>query len=264
MKKIKRKINKYIEYTITKIRQCIKEEKFKYKDETIKYMFERNKKTNDLIIVFSACTRPGIIARYNYVRTLKTINASKLFILDDFGIDKRGGYYLGKYPNFLFEEGTKRLIDSILNKYNFRKVFFIGSSKGGYAALNFGLLYSNSIMIVGAPQYLLGKFLSADANKITKISMNINSIDEINILDQRLKKIIQDNKNKDSQKIYLHYSNNEHTFNDHINYLIKDLKEEDYNLIEDIMNYKHHSDVSLYYPKVLITYLKKESVKQNE
>ena len=56
------------------------------------------------IIVFSSCTRKGIRARYNYVRTLKEVPCNKLFLLDDFASDHRGSFYLGS--NMKFEEAV--------------------------------------------------------------------------------------------------------------------------------------------------------------
>ena len=260
----KNKINKYVEYFITKLKQFLKQKYFKYKNVVIKYIKKKNKKSDSLIVIFSACTRPGISARYNYVRTLKNIKANKLFILDDFGLDKRGGFYLGEYPEFLFEESTKNLIDSIIKKYNYKKIFFVGSSKGGYAALNFGFLYKNAIMIVGAPQYFLGRFLAAPANKITIDGMKIESQEDILEIDRRLENRIKNNKNSNCQKIYIHYSNKEHTFEDHISELIKTLQSEKYNLVEEIMDYTEHGDVSFHYPKFLINSLKEEGVEEND
>ena len=69
--------------------------------------------SRDLIIVFSSCTRKGIRARYNYVRTLKEVPCNKLFLLDDFASDHRGSFYLGS--NMKFEEAVvvRELIDRV-------------------------------------------------------------------------------------------------------------------------------------------------------
>lgn len=54
-------------------------------------MLDTVKESQDLVVIFSACTSVGILARYNYVRTLKNFQCNKLFILDDISEDKRGG-----------------------------------------------------------------------------------------------------------------------------------------------------------------------------
>ena len=241
-----KKIFKYIEYFQTKIIRKFKNRIYKFDDINLNYMFYKEKKSKNLVIVFSACTREGVKARYNYVRTLKNIKINKLFILDDFGCDKRGEYYLGEAPKYNVENAVKSLIDKYKNKYN--RIYFIGSSKGGFAALNFGFKYDNSIIIIGAPQFYLGNYLSDTPNILTYRSMKLDE-KEVNFLN---KKIINEILNKKKNiKVYLHYSNQEHTYKDHVKDLIKELKKNNVFLEEDIANYKEHSDVSLYFPKYL-------------
>lgn len=256
------KIKKYIEYIYIKIIQKFKEKKYKYNNMEIKYIFEKNRTSKDLIIIFSACTRKGIKARYNYIRTIKKMDINKLFILDDFAEDKRGEYYIGEYPEFLLEKNVKTLIDTYIKKINVNNIFFVGSSKGGYAALNFGVMYDNSKMIVGAPQFWLGKFLLAPDNKTTLNSMvkdnESNAIEELN---EHLKRNLLNNIFYHSQKIYIHYSDKEHTYMDHIIDLLKILNDKRYNVTSDIGHYKTHDDVSMYYPQFLLESLIKEGVK---
>ena len=82
MKKIK-KIKKYVEFTSTLIKQKITQKTWEISvgEGKLKYMLDTVKESKDLVIVFSACTRSGIPARYNYVRTLKDFRCNKLFIL---------------------------------------------------------------------------------------------------------------------------------------------------------------------------------------
>ena len=116
-----------------------KQKKYIGNKYNINYLLERNNKSKDLIIVFSACTKKGQRARYNYIRTLDKIKSNKLFILDDFGFDGRGAYYLGKDNDFMIEKEVISLIYKIREEINPEKEIYIGSSKGGYSALYFGL-----------------------------------------------------------------------------------------------------------------------------
>ena len=251
-----KKVSKYIEYFQTKIIQKFKNKKYIFQNIKLNYMFYKENKSNDLIIVFSACTRDGIKARYNYVRTLKKVKINKLFILDDFGCDKRGEYYLGEAPTYNVEKAVKELINTYINKY--RKIYYVGSSKGGFAALNFGLKYDNSIIIIGAPQFYLGKYLSDSPNVLTYRSMKLDK-ENVDYLDN---KIINELANKKKNiKVYLHYSKKEHTYDDHVKFLIKELKKNHIFLEEDVANYKEHGNVSLYFPKFLIDVLRKEDEK---
>lgn len=126
----------------------------------IKYYFEKAKlnNKNKLMIIFSAFSTDE--AKYNYISTLKTCDCNKLFILDDFG--SKGTYYLGLKGDFNIETSVMALISYIMSKNNilFSNVISIGSSKGGSAAIYFGLKYNFGDVIAGAPQYKIGTYLS--------------------------------------------------------------------------------------------------------
>lgn len=100
-----KRLKKYFEYAYTKLKLCFKQKCYHCHDIVLKYLFDRSKKSKELVVVFSACTREGIKARYNYVRTLKRFRVNKLFILDDFANDQRGCYYLGHFPQYSVEGG---------------------------------------------------------------------------------------------------------------------------------------------------------------
>lgn len=253
-----KKAKKYAEYLITKMRVVSRQKKYIYDNTAIRYMFE-NQGKKDLIIVFGSCTRKGIKARYNYVRTLKNMDLDQLFILDDYGFDGRGIYYLGKDMDFFVERAVSHLINRIASCHNYRKMIFAGSSKGGYGALNFGLLFPGSSIIAGAPQYHLGSYLMDPDNHLEDTLKYITGKTRSNIsqtvvkdLDSHLCSKIQNYKSdKSAASIYLHYSREEHTYQEHIKDLIKDLKENGFYLQEDAGEYKNHSDVSLYFPDYL-------------
>lgn len=126
----------------------------------IKYYFEKAKlvNKNKLIVVFSAFSTSD--AKYNYISTLKTCDCNKLFILDDFG--KKGTYYLGLNGNFDIESSVISLITYIMSENNieFSNVISVGSSKGGSAAIYYGMKYNFGNVIAGAPQYKIGTYLS--------------------------------------------------------------------------------------------------------
>lgn len=262
MKKIK-KIKKYVEFISTLIKQKITQKTWEISEEEgkLKYMLDTVKESKDLVIVFSACTRSGIPARYNYVRTLKDFRCNKLFILDDLSEDKRGCYYLGKQPEYPVEKAVEQLIERIKKQLNIQRVFYVGSSKGGWAAINFGLSQKDSIIIVGAPQYKLGQYLSAPANKMTLNAIVSKNYEEGDIeeLDKYLERKIENNHSQ-NQKIYLHFSSKEHTYEEHILYLIKKLQEYSYEVYLDEKDYIDHSDVSLFYPDFLRRSLSVEGI----
>ena len=247
----KAKIQKYIEFITTKINLILEQKKFKHDDVILKYIYQKKNK-DCLIVVLSSCTRKGIKARYNYMRTLKGINSSKLFILDDFSEDQRGSYYVGKNYSFDEEVATKALIQKVIDEQNPSKLVFCGSSKGGWAALNFGLQFEGSYIIVGGPQYLLANYLKPGSESRLQYILGELNEERETALNNHLRSRIKDNPYSGSQHIYLHYSDKEHTFIEHIQYLLKDLKECGYDLTEDIADYSDHSDIAYHFPTFML------------
>lgn len=256
--KLRKKIKKYFEYGYTKLKLFFRQKKYANGNISLKYLFDRNKKSKTLVVVFSACTREGVKARYNYVRTLKKVKTNKLFILDDFAEDKRGGYYLGQYPEFLVEKTVEKLILTFYERYGAEKLILCGSSKGGWASLDFGfsLNLPNKVIVCGAPQYLLGNYLCHFPITFSFIKGNATAeevVEELNVHAKRRMEwacLLP--------KIYLHYSVNEHTYNDHIADLLNDLTNMGISFSEDRATYTSHSDVSYHFPEYLLESIRAE------
>lgn len=254
MKKIKNIINKYIEFIITKIKLVWEQRIETFDNIKVKYILKRDRDSEVLVIVFSACTRNGIKARYNYVRTLNGIKCTRLYILDDYAEDHRGSYYMGYNCNFKEELAVKKLIDKIIHEYSYQKIVFCGSSKGGYSALNFGLSYENSIMVVGAPQYYLTTYLKASGNLAAlRHIIGEPTKEKEDIIEFYLKNKILGDKYIKSQNVYFHYSDKEHTYEEHVRDLIKDMEDAGLKIQKDILDYTNHSEISLYFPYYLKT-----------
>ena len=237
---------------MTKLRLLRDQKKYRSRGVILKYMLDRVD-SRDLIIVFSSCTRKGIRARYNYVRTLKEVPCNKLFLWDDFASDHRGSFYLGS--NMKFEEAVvvRELIDRVREQTGAKRLIFCGSSKGGYTALNFGLDYPGSYMVVGGPQYFLGQSL-LDTGNIEALKHIAGQVckEKVEFLNEYLPKKVAANRYAPSQRIYLHYSDSEHTYEEHIRYLRRDLAKKGYRCSEDVAHYKEHGEISLYFPEFLL------------
>lgn len=248
------KVEKYIDYVTTKIRQFLKQRTFVSKNQNVslKYMLEKNRSSRILIVVFSACTRKGVKARYNYVRTLKDVKENKLFILDDFSADHRGAYYLGQNGGNEIELACQELIMQKAEELRAKKIILCGSSKGGWAALNLMTDIKDADAIVGAPQYYLANYLLAPPLKICREFIMPD------VTEQKIKRLNEYLRNKlkkkagDKHKIYLHYSDSEHTYNEHVRFLIEDLESFGYDVAFDCRHYTEHWDVSRYFPDYLL------------
>lgn len=264
---IKAKINKYIEYGTTKIKMLYKEKVYRTSDCELKYILEKGKNSKDLIVVFSGIPRVGVKARYNYMRTLEKVNANKLFILDDLGHDERGGYYLGKNKDFYMKRATLSLIDKIKKNLSIDRTIYCGSSKGGWAALYYGIRDCGSSIVAGSLQYLMGNYVTRNeriTENLMKFVMGKNyTDDDVVYLNDLLKKTLEKYQNNECD-IHLHYSDVEYTYEHHMQYLLRDLKRLGFRYAEDIQHYERHDELSLYFPPFLlnkVTNLLKPSLK---
>jgi hypothetical protein len=221
----------------------IREKTFIIGKNELKYLFIKNS-SDCLIISFSGFAPAKNKSSYNYIRTLSDIKVNKLFILDDFGYEKRGSYYLGECGNFYVSEMVIQLIEKIKAENKINKIICIGSSKGGTAAIKFGLQLGVEHIIAGAPQYYIGNYLSANNEHKKILESVMGNVDKqgISFLNEIVHNAIANYNFPTKPIIYLHYSYNEHTYSEHIKYLINDLKESNYVINEDVKTYIEHSD----------------------
>ena len=251
------KVEKAVDLLKTKCLMKFKQKIYSGKKYNIKYLFEEKKGSKDLLIVFTACTKVGQKARYNYIKTLEEFKCNKLFILDDFGFDERGAYYLGKDRDFAIEKDVESLINDICKKIEPKKEFYIGSSKGGYAALYFGVRRKDTYIVVGAPQYNLGNYLNLPGHtEILKYIMGNCNQESISILNELLKEALIKNK-ENKNKIFLHYSDKEETFESDLKPLIDELINLNYESEFDLEHYESHAELTKYYPQYIKKILSK-------
>lgn len=245
------KLNKAIDLLKTKYLMKFKQKTYVGNKYKINYLLEKNNKSKDLLIVFSACTKVGQKARYNYIRTLDEFKCNKLFILDDFDFDERGAYYLGKDKDFKIEEDVRGLINKIVNEINPKNEIYIGSSKGGYSALYFGIERKNTNIIVGAPQYNLGDYLNLPNHQsIMEYIMGDCSSSSIEKLNTLMKDKLNLNKGNNN-KIYMHYSTEEETYNSDIKPLLEKLDELEIKTYKDEKKYSSHAELTSYFPEYI-------------
>lgn len=222
----------------------------------LRYVLQKDNQSRELLVIFSAFPRAGMSSTYNYVNTLKEVSGNKLFILDDFGYQKRGVYYLCERGSFGVRDAVEELITKVHLEVNATQTTYIGSSKGGYAALYFGFRLGATNVISGAPQYFVGEYLRAEPERMPTLTSMLDKISETNIqqLNNLLKKAIS---GKKAPTIYLHYSDKEHTYKSHIKPLLEQLTDEEIEVERDIKQYVSHADVRNYFPPYLLQVLAK-------
>lgn len=250
---IKRKALKFYMKRVLK-----KERVYDSEECSLKHLLIKNKKSNVLLVVFSGFPADDKKATYNYVLKFRKLKCNKLFILDDVGDDPRGTYYLGEGRNLFIDRAVNQLIDRTASKLNVSKdnIITAGSSKGGYASLYFAYKYNYGAAIAGAPQILLGDYLShrARRNIMTYISGN-DEQDDVDYLNRLLLDVIKNSKAK--PKTYIHVSKNEHHYEGHVKHLTKKLHKINHSFDLDLGNYMHHGEVGKHYSHYAIGIIQK-------
>jgi accessory secretory protein Asp2 len=141
-------------------------------EEGLKYLFYPYKGSDKLVVVFQAVNRkPG----YNYVKTLFGVPVNRLYLKDDYGGDAatRSSYYLGRDRSFDIADRVQRFLASFTESLSIRRshCIFVGSSKGGYAALYHGYRFGAGHILPGGPQILLGDYLNVRSEKSIRYPM---------------------------------------------------------------------------------------------
>lgn len=224
----------------------------------IKYVLEEDKDSKHLLVVFSGFNSPTakIQHSYNYMRTLRVFKCNKLYILDAYG--PRGCYYLGENMSFEVETSVISLITYIMSKFklDLKNVITVGSSKGGAAALYYGLKYNFGYIIAGAPQTKIADYI-LDVTENTAIYMLGEQYSDDK--KEKLNTVIYKQLEKEiNSQIIIFTSKNDWQYKNHIVPFIDALNSRKikYYLYEsDLM--KSHADIALYYPEFLIKNLLK-------
>ena len=207
-----------------------------------------------LIIVFSGMGK----GKYNYMRALSRAPYDQLFIRDCWA--DNASYYWYEHKSDYPEIYTQNLIDYVIHKGNYNKLYTCGSSKGGTAAVYYGLKNNVDVIVAGACQYRVGDYLSRHQHKehphLWKLVVG-EEIDEewVKILDEKLEKMIE--MRKDSQSfIKLIYSTEEHTYPEHVIHLIEKLDACGIHHEDQIESFPSHSMIGNTFKKAIIDYFK--------
>lgn len=112
----------------------------------------KNRKSDRLLIIFSS-----MVGKYNFMRALKNASADQLYIRDCWA--DNNSYYWFENKEDYPELYTQNLIDIVLQSRKYKEVITLGSSKGGTAAIYYGLKNNANLIYAGACQYRVGDYL---------------------------------------------------------------------------------------------------------
>lgn len=226
-----------------------KEQTYKNEECNLNYLFIEKKKSDRLLVVFSGFPPANQKGGYNYVLKFRDFDCNKLYILDDFGNDSRGSYYLGENKNFFIERAVSQLIEKIASEKNIplKNIITAGSSKGGFAALYFAFKNGYGTAVSGGSQVLLGNYLAIPGHEnILSYITGGRSNKEVEYLNGVLLDLVTSTET--SPHLYLHVGKNDHHYQDHTIPLLDVLKSKDFKYNLDLADYENHSDLGKHYP----------------
>jgi hypothetical protein len=172
-------------------------------DIQIKYKFKPRKyDTKHLIIVFSGFGSNSEFT-YDFENALQVSSANVLWIKDDF--DNHCSYYMCRSSTFNIEHAVLKLINNTLGELKLSKseCTLVGFSKGGSAALFYGLKYDFLNILITVPQLHIADYIAKDWPETAKhmIGKDLLKTDH-DALDSVLPELLSADKNL-NKNIYL-------------------------------------------------------------
>ena len=139
----------------------------------------------------------------------------------------------------------------------------MGTSKGGTCAIYFGLEFNVKGVYAGACQYLVGNYLNTDNNRhILKAMLGEGYTQkDFDMLNNMLRDQLKCHKETNTV-VNLLYSKHEHTYPEHIVYLIQDLKKNKIPYTEQVELFKEHNEVGNFFKPYIENTLQNISVKK--
>ncbi|MFM5232529.1 hypothetical protein ACEUBF_03395 [Aeromonas caviae] len=175
---------------------------FEFEDVQVKYKFRRGKQDRQhLLVVFSGFGGANPIAYDFDGQALSECRSNVLWIKDDFF--GKCAYYLCRDMDFSIEHAVIALIDAVLRHLELTRIqcTLYGASKGGSAALYYGIKYDFNKIIASCPQIKIGSYCSTNAKAHTELQIH-ESKENTDYLDRLIPDLLAHDKNK-NKNIYL-------------------------------------------------------------
>ncbi|MFB7462221.1 hypothetical protein ACFCZ1_01730 [Streptomyces sp. NPDC056224] len=167
----------------------------------VEYRFSHARNGNrHLVVVFANLTAPGEYGWSNGV--LDNLRSNILWIRDLF--DGENSYYLCKGMDFGLERSVAGLISRVMHALSLTpdECTMFGSSKGGSAALFFGLKYGFRNIVASVPQFLVGTYVREDMPDAARMMMGAVTEENVRVLDSVLPDVVRGSANR-SANTYL-------------------------------------------------------------
>jgi hypothetical protein len=207
----------------------------------VRYLLKEGRRQHLLVVFsgFDAVDRQ----RYNYIRQLEGAAPHRMYVLDNLG--ERGCYYLGKDRELFVAEAVQEAIEHVLDRLDLGtdRLITTGSSKGGSAAIYFGLQLGCRVL-AGAPQYYIGSYLAnaAAAVAVCELIAGGSEAEDVAWLDGVLPRAIDEA--APGTMVSLFSSSKDEQFTTHIQPMIERLERRGVDHQLTIGGYPNHRSVS--------------------
>ncbi|MEU9086748.1 hypothetical protein [Streptomyces sp. NPDC048357] len=167
----------------------------------VEYKFSHARKGNrHLVVVFANRYAPG---EWGWATgKLDLLRSNILWVRDLF--DGANTYYLCKGMDFSLEQSVAGLISRVMNALSLspNEVTMFGSSKGGSAALFFGLKYGFRNIVASVPQFQIGTRVKEGNPDAVRVMMGEATEQNVHILDSVLPDLVRSGANP-SANVYV-------------------------------------------------------------
>lgn len=251
------------------LKESGKEELFSINGQRIKYIYKAAKyDTNSLIVVFSGFGGKSQFT-YDFKSSLMSNRSHVLWIKDDFVDGKNASYYIDRIigiEGLSIENSIVSFINKVLETLHLdiSRCTFLGCSKGGAAALYYGLKYNIANIVISAPTLLIGSYVAGVVPRINRRRANFvcmfgNDIDlesKIRHYDSYILNVLGNDRNI-NRNIYLLTSKADPIHSKHIEELLPlFLKYNNFNYIESASPLvRRHQDVTSHNAPLILSIL---------
>lgn len=234
-------------------------EKIFFSDNPVKYVFQEAKKdVRYLVLSFSglyATEFQGGPPVYNHMRTLNSVKAHKLFILDSY--QNQFCYYVGFGGEMDFERSVIALITKIANEYKVppENIIATGSSKGGAAALYYSFKYQFGKAVIGAPQIYIAKYLEQRASSDSMRLRYHNLLGDHSLKGKAFWNgliLNQAYQARTFPELHFHVGKGDFHYTDHLKILLQVLDEKKVDYTLDLGAYEEHKNTGIYFTPFLL------------
>ncbi|MBB1198989.1 hypothetical protein EGM70_01540 [Enterobacteriaceae bacterium 89] len=167
-----------------------------------------------LLIVMSGFNVPDPTI-YDFTQVLGHCDSHLLWIKDDFaGLP---AYYLCQDMSFGVENNVSQLINGVIQFLNCRQVSIVGSSKGGSAALYYGVKHNLANIVSVVPQFRIGSYVATGSywENVGRHMMGEITDQNIDLLNHKLPLMLTTAKNT-AQNIYMFTSTGDYQYESEI------------------------------------------------